>query len=239
MALGLAAQGATVVICGRSEQALSAVTSASQRMGLRGRVVWEVADISSDHDIVRVLDHVESEAGVLSGWVNNAFRPIAGHSMEFTRAQIEPTLVHGLGDTMMATKLAIARMMPAGVGAIVNVASMYALVSPQPDTYADFPHYHNPPVYGAVKAGIVQFTQYAACHLGGKGIRVNCISPGPFPRSQSEEDEAFRQELIRRVPLRRLGRPDDLAGAVAFLLSDASSFITGHNLVIDGGWTAW
>ena len=116
---------------------------------------------------------------------------------------------------------------------------MYGLVSPQPAAYAATPAMHNPPAYGAAKSGVVSFTRYAAVHLAGRGIRVNCISPGAFPGAEAQAHAGFVAELASRTPLGRIGRPDELGGAVVYLVGDGSSFVTGANLVVDGGWTAW
>ena len=124
-------------------------------------------------------------------------------------------------------------------GSILNIGSMYGIVSPDPDAYKNTPQFNNPPFYGAAKAGLIQLTKYAACYLAQYEIRVNSISPGPFPKEEVQLEKAFIDELKSRVPLGRIGQPKELVGPVIFILSDGASFITGHNLVVDGGWTAW
>jgi NAD(P)-dependent dehydrogenase (short-subunit alcohol dehydrogenase family) len=99
---------------------------------------------------------------------------------------------------------------------------------------------NNPPHYGAAKAALLQYTRYAAVHLAPQGIRVNAISPGPFPpEAVQQRDPTFAAALTQKVPMGRLGKPEDMGGAVVFLASSASRFVTGANLPVDGGWTAW
>ena len=116
---------------------------------------------------------------------------------------------------------------------------MYGTVSPDPAIYGHSGA-NNPPSYGAAKAGMIQLTRYAACHLAADKVRVNCISPGPFPVEEYlERDPAFREQLSRKNPMHRIGDPSELTGPLLFLASDASSYVTGINLPVDGGWTAW
>jgi len=237
MSLALAEAGATVVACGRTAERLEAVAAEGRERGLAGRIVPVVADVSTDAGLGAVIGALEREAETVSGWVNNAYAGTSELLGSLTRAGIESALGGGLIDVMLATQ-AVAERMSSG-GSIVNIASMYGLVSPQPAAYAATPAMHNPPAYGAAKAGVVSFTRYAAVHLAERGIRVNCISPGAFPGEAVQEDAAFVAELAGRTPLGRIGRPEELGGAVVYLVGDASSFVTGANLVVDGGWTAW
>jgi NAD(P)-dependent dehydrogenase (short-subunit alcohol dehydrogenase family) len=126
-----------------------------------------------------------------------------------------------------------------GGASVVNIASMYGTVSPDPGLYGET-GMNSPPYYGAAKAGMIQLTRYLAVHLAEHRIRVNSLSPGPFPPSRvRERDPAFNARLCAKTPLGRLGEPGELAGPVLFLASDAASFVTGVNLPVDGGWTAW
>ena len=123
-------------------------------------------------------------------------------------------------------------------GVILNVASMYGHVAPDYRMY-DGNQFANPPSYGAAKAGVIQFTKYLASFLSPYGMRANCISPGPYPFPETQEHKAFMAELGKRNPMGRIGQPHEIKGAVALLCSDASSYMTGQNICIDGGWTVW
>jgi len=132
-------------------------------------------------------------------------------------------------------------MRAAKQGSIINIATMYAQVAPSPQLYEDTTAL-NPPAYSASKAALVAFTRYVASFWGSDGIRANAILPGPFSNTEeigpnTVQDPEFLSRLQQRTCLRRVGRADELAGALLFLSSDASSFVTGHALVVDGGWT--
>ena len=131
------------------------------------------------------------------------------------------------------------RMAEQGRGSMVLFSSMYGSVSPDPSVYAA-PMNPNPVEYGVGKAGVQQLARYLAVHWGRQGVRCNSISPGPFPNPSIQVQQPdFVQRLAQKVPLGRVGQAEEIAGAVTFLLSDASSFITGQNLAVDGGWTSW
>lgn len=121
-----------------------------------------------------------------------------------------------------------------GHGSVVLFASMYGLVGPDMRLY-DGTAMANPAGYGASKGGLLQLTRYLATTLG-PHVRVNAISPGGVWRDQPQ---AFQQRYVARTPMGRMATEQDLKGAVAYLASDLSAYVTGHNLVVDGGWTSW
>jgi NAD(P)-dependent dehydrogenase (short-subunit alcohol dehydrogenase family) len=127
----------------------------------------------------------------------------------------------------------------AGEASVINVGSMYGLVSPDARIY-DNAAGTNPPFYGAAKAAMIHWSKYAACEFGKEGIRVNSISPGPFPSVAVQQSApAFIAKLEEKVPMGRIGQSDEIMGPILFLASSASSFVNGANVVVDGGWTAW
>ena len=123
-------------------------------------------------------------------------------------------------------------------GVIVNTGSMYGMVSPDYKIYGASGQ-NNPANYGAAKAAVIMLTKYCAGHLAPKGIRTNCVTPGPFPDDRKLPPEEFLRELSNKTMLGRVGKNSEIAGAYCYLVSDAATFTTGANIVVDGGWTAW
>jgi NAD(P)-dependent dehydrogenase (short-subunit alcohol dehydrogenase family) len=140
--------------------------------------------------------------------------------------------------TFVATQVFGAAMRDAGRGSIVNIGSLYAGIAPDPAMYDHLgldPPFLKPPAYGASKAGVVSLTRYFARLWGPHGVRVNALSPGGVLGGQDPE---FVRKFTARTPLRRLAEAEDLTGPLLFLASDASRYVTGHELRIDGGFTA-
>jgi NAD(P)-dependent dehydrogenase (short-subunit alcohol dehydrogenase family) len=143
-----------------------------------------------------------------------------------------------LAGTFLATQVFGSAMRDAGRGSIVNVGSLYATIAPDPGMYDHLglePPFLKPPAYGASKAGVISLTRYFARLWGPDGVRVNALSPGGVLGGQDPE---FLRKFTARTPLRRLAEDDDLAGPRLFLASDASRYLTGHELRVDGGFTA-
>lgn len=239
MCLALAGAGAHVLVSGRnSVKVADLVRELEAGGGSAEGLVFDVTDVD-------LLDHVMSRhsSQPLHVLVNNAYTGGAG-ALSTARAQeyrdsFEVSLVAAnsmLRAAMSGLRLAVEQC---GDASVVNIASMYGMVSPDPRIYSA-PAACNPPFYGAAKAALLQWTRYAACELGPEGIRVNALSPGPFPSEgvQTANSE-FIAKLAAKVPLGRIGSAQEIGGPLLFLASPASSFVNGANLVVDGGWTAW
>lgn len=238
MTLALARAGAHVLVNSRSIEAAKALVAEIRTEG--GTASSLVFDVGRQGEIEQALDTL---CGPLHVLVNNAYAGGGGSieraSPQAYRDSYEISLIAAhrlLQAALPSLRMAVEHD---GDASVINIASMYGVVSPDLRLYASRDA-ANPPFYGAAKAALIQWTRYAACELGAQGIRVNSISPGPFPSdSVQNSDPDFVARLIDRVPLGRIGRPDEMAGPLMFLASRASIFVTGANLAVDGGWTAW
>ena len=230
---GLAQAGAKVLINGRDGAKAESLAAELRQLDHSAQALpFDVTDHDRAADIVGRLDRLD----IL---VNNA-APIQTGSIETVAPSAFASASAGIVEAAFTlTKVALPLMRVRG-GSVINIASMYGTVSPDPQIYGSS-GLNNPPQYGAAKAGLIQLTRYMACHLAPDLIRVNAVSPGPFPPRDrlAREQPDFLRALELKVPMRRVGRPDEIAGVIVFLASDASSYVTGANIPVDGGWTAW
>lgn len=210
-----------------------------QSFNLESDVTPATLDVRDGSAITRFVAQYTNERGVPDGIVNLTFASTAKKMEELTEADFDTVNHGGLTATFLLTR-AIGQMMAnRGNGSIILFSSMYGRVSPYPDAY-EAPMTKNPIEYGVGKAGIIQMTKYFAVHWGEMNVRCNCISPGPFPNPTVQKDNpAFIERLGKKSPMGRVGKSEEIAGTVVFLLSEASSYITGQNIAVDGGWTSW
>lgn len=224
----------------------------AEELQLRGLKSFETIQIdqSDEHWTTDVFNQLILKFGAIDVLVNNSFlfgprsgfNDPAGRVETASRDQVMMALESGSWWPLRAAQLVTPGMKAKGAGAIINIASMYALVAPNPALYAGR-DYFNPVGYGMAKAAVIAQTQYLAAWLGPE-VRVNALAPGAIPNnerksdnSEQNKDEEFVQRLVGRTLLKRVGHPDDLVGAIIFLASNASSYMTGQTLVVDGGWT--
>lgn len=242
MAAALCEAGAHVIINGRTEHKIIELERNLKRQDYS--VSTAVFDITNEQQLNNFCNDLEKEYGKLDIIVNNAYAgqtaTIETASADDFRSSYETNVIAAFRIIQLCQPLMEkAAQNNIGGASVINIASMYGVVSPDPAIYGDSGQ-NNPPFYGATKGAIIQLTRYAACHLAKSRIRVNAISPGPFPQGNLEASNPdFYNKLCRKNPMHRIGYPDELAGPLLFLASDASSFITGINLPVDGGWTAW
>lgn len=215
------------------------------------RLQFYAVDINKKDTIEAALDAICSSWGVPDVLVNNAgidTQPsappeVSGPFENFPEEVFREVVDVNLVGTFLCCQAVGARMVAAGKGgSIINVGSIYGMLSPIQDIYkykeerTGIP-FIKPVAYSAAKSGIYNLTRYLATYWGKKGIRVNTLTPAGIWRDT--QDETFIANFTARMPMGRMSREDEYNGALIFLASEASSFMTGSNLVIDGGWTAW
>ena len=221
----LRAAGAEVVAAGRDGEAL-------ERLAAETGATAERGDVRDDAHLDRVVQHALDRHGRLDIAVPNAGIAEVVPFEEQDLAQLRELIDVNLVSVMVLAQLSGRAMLAQGGGSIVNVASILGLVAPGDTAMAG---------YTAAKAGVIGVTRDLAAEWGPRGVRVNALCPGYFPTDMTEglTHPGAIKRIERRTLLRRVPRLEELDGALLFLASDASSYMTGQTLVIDGGWTAW
>jgi 2-deoxy-D-gluconate 3-dehydrogenase len=205
-------------------------------------------DITRPDSVKKMVSAVTNRFGRIDGLVNNAaldpkFDP--GHNKQHTNSFEDyplelwrQSIDVNLTGAFLCTQAAAPFLLSSGRASVVNIASMYGLVGPDQRLYhtqEGAPQY-KPVDYSVSKSAMIGFTRYLAAYWAGKGIRVNTLTLGGV---DAGHDAEFVRRYSERTPLGRMARPDEYCDALIFLLSDASSYMTGANLVLDGGWTVW
>lgn len=199
----------------------------------------ETLDVSDTIELKKFINVNIEKNGVPDGLVDLTFASTAKKMEDLDEKDFDKVNHNGITSTFILSKEIGSRMAERNRGSIVLFGSMYGMSAPYPEVYKE-PMIKNPIEYGVGKAAIIHMTRYLAVHWGKKNVRCNCISPGPFPNPAVQINHPdFISRLNEKSPMGRIGRTEEIAGAVAFLLSDYSSYITGHNLVVDGGWSCW
>ncbi|GAC1335189.1 MAG: SDR family oxidoreductase [Candidatus Dormibacteria bacterium] len=229
-ALALAEAGADVVITELPGKETVASEVAGM-VGERGRRHTTMSlDVTSVDGIERMVDGVERDFGPIDILVNNAGINITQPTLEVTEEAWDRVLDTNLKGVFFCAQRVARRMAQRGQGKIINIASQNGLVG-----------YQKRAAYCSAKGGVVNLTRLLAIELAGSNIQVNCVAPTFVYTPLTEpmfEDVAFKQDVLSRIPLGRIATPEEVVGAVVFLASAAADMITGHTLLVDGGWTA-
>lgn len=229
----LAEQGANIIIASRDDakcQKLADRLKLEYPSQIFTALKLDLMDKNSIRETVSNIERLDILINNAWSGNKNSFETISDEDWEY---DIDMSL-----NSVFRLVKATQHLLKDSRGVILNTASMYGHVAPDYRLYND-EKYTNPPSYGAAKAAVIQFSKYLASFLAPYEIRVNCISPGPFPFPETQKDKEFMTRLGSKNPMNRIGQPHELKGVVALLCSDASSYITGQNICVDGGWTSW
>jgi gluconate 5-dehydrogenase len=232
MADALAEFGANVTVCARkAERCEQAAAEMARDHGVR--TLGLGCDVRDPEQVEAVVARTEDELGGVDILVNNAGVSWVGDPESLPLAGWQKVIDVNLTGTFLFAQAAGRRMIEAGGGKIVNIASVLAVHGIAPEGLNALP-------YSTSKGGVVNFTRDLAVKWARHNIRVNAIAPGWFPTDMSDSTlEQAGERLLANIPLGRFGSPDDLKGAVVYLASAASDFVTGTTLFVDGGETAW
>jgi NAD(P)-dependent dehydrogenase (short-subunit alcohol dehydrogenase family) len=230
----LARSGAKTIIIGRDDRRGMDFLEEST---FKKNLFYYNANLTSYSEVKKCFSKIIKRHGIIDVLINNAYFMQSDNFEEISEHDWETGINGTINLTYRVTQAAVKYMKQTG-GSIINIASMYGMVSPDPAIYGES-KFNSPANYGAGKAAVIQFTKFCAVHLAKYKIRVNAVSPGPFPSPSVQMNKTFISKLVEKVPLKRIGHPSELNGVIVLLCSEASSYITGQNISVDGGWTSW
>ncbi len=196
-------------------------------------------DITSQESISETINLIMSEYGRIDGLVNNAYPRTGDWGTAFEHIKVESwqkNVDMQMNSIFCFCQQVLVIMKEQQSGSIVNIGSIYGVVGNDFTLYEEYGG-TSPAAYSAIKGGIINFSRYLASYFGPLGIRINCVSPGGII-DEKNQHPSFIRRYSEKVPMRRLGTPEDIAPAVSFMLSEEARYITGQNLIVDGGWTA-
>jgi NAD(P)-dependent dehydrogenase (short-subunit alcohol dehydrogenase family) len=229
MATALAQVGADVALAGRTIGPCEASAAAIAKDTGRRAMAFQ-ADVTSEADMARLVSEVEAALGPIDILINSAGVNIRGAIDQLSEADWDTVLDVNLKGTFLCTRVAGPRMVKRGWGRVINLGSILSVIGlPGRAPYA------------SAKAGVANLTRVLGLEWAGTGVTVNAICPGPFATEMNRallDDPVKYQDFVRQIPMGRWGELHELAGVAVFLASDASSFMTGSLLFVDGGWTA-
>ncbi len=242
--LALSEAGASVVVCDLDENACNEFA-----FSLEGDCMGAGTDITSPSSVKELKERILNKYKQIDILVNNAAindmfeNPSAAAELsKFENYPLElwqKSLNVNITGTFLCSQVIGSNMAEQGSGSIINIASTYGITAPDQSLYKKddgSQDFYKSPAYPATKGAVISFTRFLAAYWGGKGVRVNCLSPGGVENNQQDY---FIKNYSDRTPLGRMAAPSDYKGAIVFLASEASAYMTGANLIVDGGWTAW
>lgn len=193
-------------------------------------------DITDEDSVKNGIVNIVEKYNKIDGWINNAYPRTKDWGLKFENIPLDSwkkNVDMHLNGYFLCCQVVLEQMKRQGFGSLVNMSSIYGLVGPDFTIY-EGTEMTTPAAYSAIKGGLNNFTRYLASYYGAYQIRVNTVSPGGIFDNQPE---SFVTNYNKKVPMKRMGSPKDIVSAVYFLLTDDSSYITGHNLIVDGGWS--
>ncbi len=228
----LISYNAIVYVAGRNKEKFLEKFSDSSEL-----VKFVNLDVANCTSIKEAFKHIYDTENRIDVLINNAHFGATAHPEKLTSQQWRFGIEGGLNQYFDTVKEVIPYLKQADNGKIINIASMYGIVVPDLSIYDGREELLNPSNYGTSKAAVIHLSKYYAMYLAKYNINVNTISPGPFPSETVQKDKDFVKRLEDKTKLKRIGDPEDLKGIILLLSSDASSYLTGQNIVVDGGWT--